>query len=116
CLPAVGDAPLDPARSRRQGAGAEPAAQGAVAVYPPLRGRLDRPERPVLRPAADGRRVPGHVRARARPPQGDGRPLDAPRADVGRRAGLQDAWLLAVAQHGEILWIDLAPGNPPGLI
>ena len=35
--------------------------------------------------------------------EGDGRPLDAARADVGGGAGVPDPRFLAVAEHGEIL-------------
>src|SRR5262249_2755857 len=110
CLPQVGAEPLAPARAVREAAGEQPAAQGGVALHPQLRGLVDRPEFAVLRRTADGRRVPGHLRRRPPPREGNGRPLDAARADVGRGARLSDARLLAVAEHCTLVRLDLAFG------
>ena len=68
--------------------------------HPSLRRVVGRRRRPVLRRAPDGRRVPADVRNRALPGEGHRRPLDGARADVGRRAGLSNTRILAVAQHG----------------
>ena len=101
--------PLALPRGAREAHGAEPAAQGAVAVHPPLRGLLGRPERTVLRRPPDGSRVPADLRWGASAGKGHRRPLVASRADVGCRAGLQDTRFLALAEHGQILRIALAP-------
>src|SRR3954451_24179774 len=88
--------------------GPDPAARARVALHPRLRGVVDRPELAVLRRASDGRRIPGHLRRRLAADEGNRRPLDAARADVGRRARVQDAWVLPVAEHGQVVWLDLA--------
>ncbi len=54
------------------------------------------------------RRVPAHVRPATPAGEGHRRPLDAARADVGGRARLPDARILALAEHGEILRIAVA--------
>ena len=51
-------------RSRQDAARCpESAPQAAVALHPPLRGLMDRPESAVLRRPADGSRVPAHATA-----------------------------------------------------
>ena len=48
--------------------------------------------------------------------EGHGEPLDAPRADVGRRARTPErSRLLPVAQHGAFLWTDLVSRHGPRL-
>ena len=56
------------------------------------------------------RRVPGDLRRRPAAREGHRRPLDAARADVGRGARVQDSRVLAMAEHGQVLWLDLATG------
>ena len=54
--------------------------------------------------------VPGDLRRRPAASEGHGRPLDAARADVGRGAGVSDSRVLPMAEHGQVLWLDLATG------
>src|SRR6266581_7250642 len=87
----------------------ESAPQASVALHPPLRRFVDRPESAVLRRPANGSRVPAHLRPRVALTEGDGESLDAARADVGCRAcAPQRPWLLSLAEHGAVLRIDLA--------
>ena len=74
--------------------GRAPAAPRRLALHPPLRaqshaGLAHADRQRLLRRAADGHRLPARVRRRAPAPQGHGGPLDAGRADVGRRARAQ---------------------------
>src|SRR5436853_3055363 len=94
------------ARASREGAAtrAEPSAQAGVALHPPLRGRLARSERALLRRSADGRAVPADVRTGAVPAEGNGRPLDTAGADLGSGTRApQRPRLLSVAEHGSLL-------------
>src|SRR5438874_13401104 len=92
------------ARAEDETSRVQPTAQAGMALHPPLRGRLARSERSLLRRAADGRAVPAHVRALALPAQRDRRPLDATRTDVDGRAGTpQRPRVLPVAEYGTVL-------------
>src|SRR5207302_8920097 len=82
-----------------------------MAVHPPVRGLVARSESALLRRSPDGPLVPAHVRPRALRAQGDGRPLDAARADVdGRKSTPQRPRVLSVAEHGALLRPDLGQG------
>ena len=63
----------------------------------------------VLRRPADGSRLPADVRPVAPPDEGDGRPLDAARADLDGGAGRQEQGFLALAEHSEVLRAHLTP-------
>src|ERR1700719_704783 len=86
------------------------AAAEGLALHPPLRGFLDGPERPLLRRPADGHELHAGIRSLAPSAQGHGRPLDAARADLGRRARVPlGTRLLPVAEHRSVVWPALAP-------
>src|SRR4051812_42725732 len=95
---------LAAAGALRQPARGASAAQERVALHPSLRGQLERLRRPVLGRAADGPRLHAHLRAELPAAQGLGEPLDAARADVGRRARPpQRPRLHALAEHRSLL-------------
>ena len=103
------DRGLEARRGQDAGYRPESAPQAAVALHPPLRRLVDRPEPAVLRRPADGSRVPAHLRPRAALTQRDGGPLDAARADVGCRASAPcRPRVLPLAEHGALLRSDLA--------
>src|SRR6266567_971490 len=95
----------------------EPTAQAPMALHPPLRRRVERSESAVLRRPADGSQLPAQVRRRTALTQRDGESLDAPRADVGGRAGAPcRPGVLSLAEHGALLRFDLVvwPVTLPG--
>src|SRR6185437_9830103 len=100
---------LGAAGGDRPAAGAETAASGGVSLHPPLRGKLDERRRPLLRRSPDGSRLPADICPAAAPHEGDGRPLDAARADLDGGESLQEQGFLALAEHGEVLRADLTP-------
>src|SRR5918992_4415152 len=93
-------------RPTRAPARREAAAPARVAVHqavrePPPSGLGDEDGQRLLRWASDGPRLPAPVRPVSPPPQGHRRPLERPRADVGRRAGVpRRSRLLPLAQLG----------------
>src|SRR5439155_8976497 len=84
--PAMAHASLATEGARRPETRPPSSSSAGVAVHPCLRGLLARSVRAVLRRAADGSRLPAALRSFVPASQGNGKPLDAARADVGRRA------------------------------
>ena len=86
-----------------------------LGVHPPRRGRLALEHRQrVLRRPPDGRRVPAHVRARLPSAEGNGRPLVAARADLGRRARPEKrSRVRPMAEHCAHVWTALITGRRP---
>src|SRR5439155_26601046 len=86
----VGGTALEAARETRAAGGPASAAPGGVSLHPPLRGGLDGRRRAVLRRPPDGPRLPADVRLVALPREGNGRPLDAARADLDGGKGASE--------------------------
>ena len=94
---------------------APPAEPELLGVHPPGRGRLAIEYRQrLLRRPPDGPRVPADVRAGLPSAEGNGRPLVASRADLGRRARTAErSRLRPLAEHRPDVWAAVIRGTGP---
>jgi len=113
-VPATRSPAVASARGPREAAGAQPASCGRLAVPTASRGFVERRARPVLGRPPDGSSVHAHVCPAPPASARVGQPLEAARADVGRRARPSlGAGLLPLAQHGKDLRSHLITRRSP---